>query len=176
MGEWASFPEAEQLLPNAERAQRQRFPVLLIPKKQSPETSDWFVYWFVKTVMAPCQRRRGNRSANKRKAALKSEMECACLFALVGSFMIKMCGRLNYWQITYDSKSLNMSSIEFTMIYLQYWVMRASPILKRQQNTAKCLPRTKFAIWSKRTLNFAIFKSQKFPKNCTDPTSRETFC
>ena len=85
MGEWVSFPEAEQLLPNAERAQRQRFPVLLIPKKQSPETSDWFVYWFVKTVMAPCQRRRGNRSAFNRqtKERLLSKVRWSALASLL---------------------------------------------------------------------------------------------
>ena len=59
LGEWASFPvnSCSSQLPEG---LRQRFPVLLIPKKQSPETLDWLVYWFVKTVMAPCKRRRGN--------------------------------------------------------------------------------------------------------------------
>ena len=43
LGEWASFPvnSCSSQLP---KGLRQRFPVLLIPKKQSPETLDCFVY------------------------------------------------------------------------------------------------------------------------------------
>ena len=53
---------------------RQRFQVLLIPKKQSPETLDWLVYWFVKTLTPPCQRRRDNCAAFNRQTEKRKKM------------------------------------------------------------------------------------------------------